>query len=159
MKRLITYLIAAALSASTVGCFHHTFTIGTGAPEGTQVYKNWHHHWLFGIIRPKHQKEVKLEEFCPSGNATINEETSFLNGLVDALIGIIYSPTTVTILCDDGSEQELTLTEDEVSALVTDPLFLTVVAEVVPERLAEAELALAGVEDTPGEMSSVLAAR
>ena len=119
------------------GCFQHTFTIGTGAPDGELVYKAWHHHWLFGLIRPEYQEDVLVTKVCPSGNATIHKETTFLNGLVDVLIGFIYSPTTVTITCDDGSQSPIALSADEVSEIVNDPLFLEVVAAEVPERLAE----------------------
>ena len=99
-------LVASALVLTLTACLQHTYTIGTGAPAGKQVYKNWHHHWLFGLIRSEHQKELLLADHCPSGNATIHEETSFVNGLVDLLTWFIYSPTTVTILCDGGTEVE-----------------------------------------------------
>lgn len=141
MKTPITVLSVLLLAVLAAGCLHHTFTVGTGAPDGRQVYKVWHHHWLFGIIRPQHQKNIEIPELCPSGNATIYEKTSFLNGLVDVLVGIIYSPTTVTILCDDGTQTAVELSEEEVTAVVHDPLFLEVVAEFVPERMPEVQAA------------------
>jgi hypothetical protein len=141
MKTLFTLSSVLLVAVLAAGCLHHTFTVGSGAPDGRQVYKVWHHHWLFGIIRPKHQKNVEVAEFCPSGNATIYEKTSFLNGLVDVLVGIIYSPTTVTILCDDGTRAAVELSEEEVAEVVHDPLFLEVVAELVPERMAEVQAA------------------
>ncbi len=132
-----------ALSLPIGGCFQHTYTIGKGGAHGEQVYKNWHHHWLFGLIRPKHQKTLDVAKLCPSGNATIHERVSFVNGLIDVLVGIVYSPTTVTILCDDGSRAELELDEQQVSQIVTDPRFLILVEELAPLRLAEARTALA----------------
>lgn len=141
MKTLTTLCSVLLVAVLAAGCLHHTFTVGSGAPDGRQVYKVWHHHWLFGTIRPKHQKNVEVAEFCPSGNATIYEKTSFLNGLVDVLVGIIYSPTTVTILCEDGTRTAIELSEEEVAEVVQDPLFLEVVAELVPERLAEVQAA------------------
>ncbi len=143
MQRTLTSLLVIALAAALTGCFQHTYQIGTGAPEAPVVYKHWHHHWLFGLIRPKLQEEVALEKFCPSGNATIHEEVSFVNGLVDVLIGIIYSPTTVTIQCEDGSEMEVEVEAEEVARMVEDPLFLDLVREVAPERLDESRVALA----------------
>lgn len=141
MKTLFTLSSVLLIAVLAAGCLHHTFTVGSGAPDGRQVYKVWHHHWLFGIIRPKHQKNVEVAELCPSGNATIYEKTSFLNGLVDVLVGIIYSPTTVTILCEDGTRVAVELSEEEVAEVVRDPLFLGVVAELVPERVAEVQAA------------------
>jgi len=142
-KRLTATILALFVVLTLAACFQHTFTVGEGAPTGEIVYKHWHHHWLFGLIRPKLQREVALAKFCPSGNATIHEEVTFLNGLIDVLIGVIYSPTTVTIQCDDGTMAELELSAEEVSALVHDPLFLQAVEEVAPDRLAEARTALA----------------
>lgn len=141
MKSAILLGSLVLVAILTQGCFQHTFTVGTGAPNGDQVYKAWHHHWLFGIIRPKDQKNVEVAKFCPSGNATIYEKTSVLNGLVKALVGFVYAPTTVTILCDDGSRAAVELSAQDVARVVQDPLFLEVVADLVPERLAEVQAA------------------
>ncbi len=138
----LAIVAATALALTLTGCLQHTFSVGTGAPDGALVYKNWHHHWLFGLIRPEHQEKVDLADLCPSGNATIHEETSFVNGLVDALTWFIYSPTTVTILCDDGTEAEIALSADDVSRVIHDPRFPELVAEIAPTRLAETEAAL-----------------
>ena len=140
---LVTLVLASALVLA--GCFQHTYVVGKGAPEGEVVYKHWHHHWLFGTIRPKLQEELLVSEYCASGNATIHQEMSFVNGLINVLIGIIYSPTTVTIQCDDGTTAEIELDAEDVARIVNDPTFLEVVAELVPERLEETRLALAGL--------------
>ena len=144
-RRLLVLVLAICLVIVS-GCFQHTFNVGQGAPDGAIAYKHWHHHWLFGLIRPKLQKEVDVEEFCPSGNATIHEEVSFVNGLIGVLIGVIYSPTTVTIRCDNGNETEIELSGEEVSEIVHDPVFLEVVERMFPQRLAEVRLALAREE-------------
>ena len=143
VRKTTLLLLAATLALTLTACLQHTYTIGAGAPAGKQVYKNWHHHWLFGLIRSEHQEELVLANYCPSGNATIHEETSFVNGLVDILTWFIYSPTTVTILCDDGTQAEIALSADDVERIVRDPLFPRYVAEVAPARLAEVDAALA----------------
>ena len=142
MKKVLPLTLALAVMLPLAGCFQHTFTVGTGAPDGELVYKAWHHHWLFGLIRPEYQDEVLVSKVCPSGNATIHKETTFLNGLIDVLIGFLYSPTTVTITCDDGSQTEVELSAEEVAEIVNDPLFLEIVAERQPERLVEMRMAL-----------------
>lgn len=134
---VLSLTLVAVAMLPLAGCFQHTFTIGAGAPDGELVYKAWHHHWLFGLIRPEYQEDVLVSKLCPSGNATIHKETTFLNGLVDVLIGFIYSPTTVTITCDDGSMASFELSSEDVAAIVTDPLFLELIQESAPERLAE----------------------
>ena len=114
-----------------------------GAPNGEEVYREWHHHWLFGLIPSQEQIPVDVKDYCPSGNATIDNQQTFLNGLVAALIGFLYAPTTVSILCDDGTQAEVELSGDEVAQIVNDPLFVQIVAEQLPERLAEVEAARA----------------
>ena len=146
MKSTLIWMLSVVVMLPLAGCFQHTFTVGAGAPDGELVYKAWHHHWLFGLIRPEFQENVLVTKVCPSGNATIHKETTFLNGLVDLLIGFIYSPTTVTITCDDGSQSPIELSASEVSEIVNDPLFLEIVAEQAPERLAEVYAAAEGRE-------------
>ena len=144
MTKLLRLALAVTVMLPLAGCFQHTFTVGTGAPEGELVYKAWHHHWLFGLIRPEYQEDVLVTKLCPSGNATIHKETTFLNGLIDVLIGIIYSPSTVTITCDDGSQESIELSSDEVTEIVNDPLFMEVVEKMAPQRLAQVQAALKG---------------
>jgi len=142
----LAILAASALALTLTGCLQHTFSIGAGAPESSdQVYKNWHHHWLFGLIRSEHQEQLDLADYCPSGNATLHEETSFVNGLVDVLTWFIYSPTTVTILCDDGTQAEIALSAEDVSRVLHHPRFPELVADVAPLRLAEAEAVFANL--------------
>ena len=75
---------AAGLVMVTAGCYEHTYTVGRGAPAGPIVYEEWQNHWLGGLIG---HDTHELETVCPSGNATIHDEQSFLNGLVSALTG------------------------------------------------------------------------
>lgn len=80
-------------------CMHHSYTVGGGAPNGRVVYERWHAHWLFGIIG---EDNVDVNAVCPSGNATVRNDITFVNGLIGALVGVIYYPTTVVVYCADG---------------------------------------------------------
>ena len=139
MKKVLILVLSLALIFVLTGCFKHTFTVGKGAPGGKVVYKEWHSHWLYGIIG---EKNVELDKLCPSGNATIHEKTSFVNGLIGALIGIIYYPTTVTIECAEGGRTEIELTTEQMAQIATDPSFLAFVEEVAPERMDDALVAM-----------------
>jgi hypothetical protein len=129
-------LVAIAVFA---GCYEHTYTVGAGAPNGGLVYHHWRNHWLWGLVSPA--QEQAIAEVCPSGNATIHEEVSFLNGLVSALTSGIYSPTSVTVRCDRGGSADLGLSGDEIADIVSDPKFLDWVGAVTPEHLGAARLA------------------
>ena len=140
MRRSTPAVIGLAVVLLTTGCFRHTFVAGAGAPDGRLIYNHWHHHWIFGLIG---EEPIQLAELCPSGNATIHEETTFLNGLIDVLIGFIYSPTTVTVRCDDGRMSAIELDAEQVSRIVHDPEFLDWVERDAPWRLDEVQVALA----------------
>jgi hypothetical protein len=125
--------LAAVLLAGTTACYEHTFTIGNGAPAGPIVDEEWHHHWLWGLISPN--QELQLREECASPDATIEAEESFLNGLVAVLTGGIYSPTTVRVRCGDGTAS-LELNEGELARIVSAPEFMAWVGVMMPERSA-----------------------
>ena len=132
-------LAALALAGLTMGCYEHTFHTGTGAPQGPVVYDDWHNHWLGGLIG---EEELDIDALCPSGNATIHDEQTFLNGLVSALTSGIYAPTTVTVRCARGRTADVELSEATVIGIVDHPAFLQRVDRLLPERASAAGAAL-----------------
>ncbi len=144
-------VVVVLLSFTAVGCMKHTFITGGGAPQedANEVYSSWHSHWLFGIIG---NKEVDIKKVCPSGHATIYERTSFVNGLIGALVGLIYYPTTVTVYCrgghsdadlDNGNHKtvKFELTREQAARIAASPKFMEMVRDLAPEQLDRAELA------------------
>ena len=147
MKKLAALSVVAALTLPLAGCMQHTYVVGVATPDDEVVYKQWHHHWIFGLIRPKLQKKVDIDRLCPGGDAWIHEEVSFANGIVDLLTAFVYSPTTVTVRCEVGGGEEMAsfvLDEEEVLEIASDPRFHEVVRHLAPERLPELDAALAG---------------
>jgi hypothetical protein len=129
-----THSLRALFVASALllgACFHHSYTVGSGAPNGRIVYEKWHAHWLFAIIG---EENVNVNAVCPSGNATVRNDVTFVNGLIGALIGWIYYPTTVVVYCADGpaagAPMSLQLTPEQSRKLVESPEFSRWVAEV-----------------------------
>ncbi|MDP8223651.1 MAG: hypothetical protein P9L99_09850 [Candidatus Lernaella stagnicola] len=143
-KFVLIVLVVAVIALFTTGCFKHTFDVGKGATSGQTVYSKWHSHWLFGIIG---DDTVDVKKLCPSGNATIHNEISFVNGLIGAFVGIVYYPTTVTIKCRSGKKAEVELNAEEAAALITDPNFIYIVDEVAPGMRDQAELAITNAEN------------
>lgn len=127
--------LALTLALVLGACYEHTYTTGTGAPNGRVVYDQWRHHWLGGLISP--EQELELRDVCPSGNATIHQEVTFLNGLIAGLTVGIYEPSTVEVRCADGRRSDLEFSADEVEGLVMDPAFLEWVEATLPERLQD----------------------
>ena len=135
MKQMARGLMMVGVVASITGCFEHTYNVGAGAPTGSVVYDEWQSQWLGGLIG---ERTLDIRTYCPSGNATVHDEQSFLNGLVASLTAGIYAPTTVTIRCDTGRDVELTLDEAELMTIFSAPAFLEGVARFAPDRYDEA---------------------
>ena len=141
MKGMMKGVALGAVVLATSACYEHTFTVGQGAPTGPVVYSEWHNSWLGGLIG---ERNIDIDTVCPSGNATIHDEQSFLNGLVAGLTAGIYTPTEVKIRCDTGRSVDVRLDEGEVMSILRAPEFMERIEHVMPERLETVEL---GVRD------------
>lgn len=131
-KPLLKILMTAVLVGS-IGCYSHTYVNPSVTPEFTPSYSRWHNHWLLGLITST--SEVDLEKVCPQGVARVEDTHTFVNGLLRALIGIVYSPTTVNIYCAESK------TAKKVEIKTIDQAALTQLAHEKPElesKLAEA---------------------
>ena len=97
MKRAI--LLATLFAAA--GCFRTTIRNGTPVGHTPIEYdEKWHSGVILGIAELSGPYD--LQKVCPQGWSDIHTETTFLNGLVQAVttVGVnIYSPQTVTIRC------------------------------------------------------------
>jgi hypothetical protein len=118
--RKITFLAAAAIGLAATGCFKHSYTTGSGGDTSRDAqYSKWHSHWLFGIIG---EEDVNVRQVCTSGNATVKDEVSFVNGVIGALVGAIYYPTSVDVYCDGSSRAaQLTLSPDQLKRIAHNP--------------------------------------
>jgi Bor protein len=144
IKRAAKLLAALTVVLPLAACYEHTYDAGRGAPNGRVVMKEWRSHWLGGLISP--DQKLELAEVCPSGNATIHQEMSFLNGLVGALTSGIYYPSTVTVKCRGGRRADLEFSGEDVERIVSDPAFLEWVQVMAPEDAEEVEAALLALD-------------
>jgi len=145
-KVLMVVLLGVALGVT--GCHKHSFNVGTGGnTEADAAYSSWESHWFFGIIG---QSEIDVNEICPSGNATIRDKTSFLNGLVAGFVGIIWSPTTVEVYCDNGSANAddndvaavINLTSSQMRTIAMDPSTIEFARSISSEKADELSAAI-----------------
>jgi len=141
MRRVLVGLVLV-IFVGVVGCHRHSFVVGSGgnlnvAPK----YSHWHAHWLFGLIG---EETVEAKSVCPSGNATVKDQMSFLNGLVALFIGIVYSPTEVEIFCDDsGRSAKLMLSPEQMQKLALRPEVQEWIRSANPELGAKLDRAVA----------------
>jgi hypothetical protein len=139
-KRLGAALVGVALVVGLAGCYEHTVTVGAGAPHGPVAYDHWENFWLGGLIG---HVQVDVKRICPSGDATIYVQQSFLNGLVSGLTGGIFTPTTVTVRCADGRRHDMALSAEDMASLAASPRLLDWVDQAMPERHEEVAAAQA----------------
>lgn len=115
MKTIRFVYVLLVLCSSA--CFTTRFTFrdmpqsATGETAGVTVANDaderWHHDGITGLV--EFSKPVKLDSLCPQGVAYVEQETSFLNGLVERLTFDWYNPQTVTVYCVNGAHGEAAL--------------------------------------------------
>lgn len=92
-------LLAGAALLGMTGCY--TTRIHSGVPgtmPSPMATERWHHTVVLGLAEIS--EPIDLDGVCPPGAwATINEEVTFVNGLVAAITGQIYTPRTYTVTC------------------------------------------------------------
>ncbi len=100
MKKIGLIVIITVLPILAGGCYKHTYIVGKGAtPRDQMVYGRWHLHFFYGLIG---NRNVRVEDYCPSGNALVQEHITFVNGLIGNLTSGIFTPSTVVIFCKLG---------------------------------------------------------
>lgn len=91
-----------ALALSLPACFRTN--IRSGSPVGSTPIEyddKWHSGVIFGIAELSGPYD--LHAVCPQGWSQIHTETTFVNGLVQALTQNIYTPQSVTVRCSAAS--------------------------------------------------------
>ncbi len=94
------FAIASALAVSS--CYTSVVRSGAPAAQAAIEYdEKWHSGLIYGLAELSGPYD--LSKICPNGWAEIKTETSFVNGLVQALTFNIYNPQSVTIRCAAGA--------------------------------------------------------
>jgi len=151
-KNVVALGLSLAFAGMATGCFKHSFTAGTGGNvNGEAAYSKWHSHWLFGIIG---ETDVNLKEICPSGNATIKDEHTFVNGLIGALIGAVWHPTTVEVYCGEGQAARIELSPEQMRAIAALPEARDFARSISARKAAELQDALRTYQSATKNMAS-----
>ncbi len=127
-------LVSVAIAVLAVGCFKHNYTVGNGGGDMSRApnYSQWTHHWFYGWFGGDEPVDVKA--VCPSGNASIRDQHTFVDQLLGLLVGIVWWPTTVEIWCGEGGATSMTLTPGQMRAIANDPRTQEMVQTVSPEK-------------------------
>lgn len=153
--KYVKHMMLVGFLGAACGCFNHKAVVGAGGNEdGEAAYSQWESHWLFGTIG---ESEVDIKELCPSGNATVLDEVSFLNGLVGMFTAIVWYPSTVEVYCDGGGAAPaeeghnddavkvgtVTLTREQALKVALHPRTMQWAQRVAPMKAAELRIAIA----------------
>jgi len=87
-------LLVVAVAAIMTSCYTLEYSVGSGAQGSTEVTgKN--HYLIAGLVRLSGQTPADLAGGASNYDVKITH--SFVDGLLSAITGSIYSPTTVVV--------------------------------------------------------------
>lgn len=75
-------------------CYVNTFSVGKGAQTGVQV-KKMNHYLVYGLAPIATSDPQKMANGAENYDVTIKH--SFIDGLINALTGGLYTPTTTIV--------------------------------------------------------------
>jgi len=102
MKRLATLILLVGLMAPTLsGCFHNQIIVEKNY-NSSATEPDWRSGWqmylLMGLI-PLGENPIDMTQACPQGAGIVEVKWSFINGLLNNIIGFILSFQDVAITC------------------------------------------------------------
>lgn len=97
MKALVVIMTIALISSCTTIHFDQADPV---TPDPATSQSQWHHIMVLSLVEAS--EPVDLQAKCgTSGWESVKTETSFLNGLVQAIpyVSLIWAPKTATVQC------------------------------------------------------------
>lgn len=101
MTRALKIALLVSGSLAVASCYRIKYTTNQ-TPAAAPNYDQWHHNMIFGLAEIS--DPVNVPQACPNGIAGVENQQTFVNGLVTWLtLGFIWEPTTVTVRCKAGA--------------------------------------------------------
>ena len=101
MKRFSTLILLVGLMMPLTGCFHNQIIVEKNY-NSSATEPDWRSGWqayaLAGLI-PLGNNPIDMAQACPQGAGIVEVKMSFVNGLVNAIIGLFVSFQDVAITC------------------------------------------------------------
>ena len=90
-------VVLAAMVLLFSGCYHAVVDTGLEPAPTEPTQKIWANSWIGGLIAPP---AVDATRLCGGRKAAqVETQHTFLNSLVGALTGGIYTPITIELTC------------------------------------------------------------
>jgi hypothetical protein len=93
-KSMKLVAIVFASSMLLTSCYSYTSVVGDGAQGNKQTTK-WNHYVVYGLAPVIISDSKTMADGAE--NYTVHTRQTFVNGLVSALTGGIYTPSTTTV--------------------------------------------------------------
>ncbi len=95
MKKLIVSLMCVfVMTLLVTSCYTHTYSVGKGAQTGIEVTEK-NHYLILGLVPLSTSNPSEMAGGAQ--NYTVTHEHTFVDGLINAITGGIYTPTTTTV--------------------------------------------------------------
>lgn len=93
-KKLFNLFAVLSISLLMTSCYTLTYSVGEGAKTGATTTKK-NHYVVFGLAPIKTSNPTEMANGAKDYEVTIQH--TFVDGLINALTGGIYTPTTTTV--------------------------------------------------------------
>lgn len=95
MKKFVLNLIVImVVIISLSSCYTLTYSVGKGAQKGMEVVEK-NHYLIYGLAAIKTSDPTKMAGGATDYDVTITH--TFIDGLINAITGGIYTPTTTKV--------------------------------------------------------------
>ncbi|MCH7639252.1 MAG: Bor family protein [Bacteroidetes bacterium] len=109
--RFALLFVVFAIVAS--GCYHSKVVTGR-TPGPIVIDEPFASGWVYGLVPPS---TVEAASECPDGVAIVETELSFVNQLVGALTGGIYTPMHIKVTCAATESTSVEAPEVEIAVV------------------------------------------
>ncbi len=93
-KAVLSLAFVLVISFLMTSCYTLTYSVGEGSKTGVEM-KEKNHYLIYGLAPIKTSDPTKMAGGAKDYTVTIQH--SFIDGLLNALTGGIYTPTTTTV--------------------------------------------------------------
>ncbi len=94
MKKVRNIFLAIGIAIIMTSCYTYTFNVGDGAQTGVTITEK-NHYVLYGLAALSTSDPQQMAG--GSQNYTVIIEHTLIDGLLNALTGGLYTPTTTTV--------------------------------------------------------------
>jgi hypothetical protein len=93
-KTLLNLVLVFGLTVMMTSCYTYTMSIGKGAQTGVEVRK-MNHYLIYGLAPIGVSNPKEMAGGAENYDVTITH--TFIDGLINAITGGIYTPTTTIV--------------------------------------------------------------